>query len=133
MFQWLKNILNKDTEQTETQKTHMRFLSENIGIETAEGSFIVVLKKGLPLPCERTEIFTTATDNQDILVLHVLKGSTKSVSEPGTKDLGRYSIREISPARMGIPQIEVNFVVNSKDTFILSAREGNKDLKIEVK
>ena len=82
-------------------------LSENIGIETLGGVFTPLLNSGCPLPCELSQVFSTAEDNQEQITITLIRGLSKRANEG--VNLGKYKISGIEPAPRGLPQIKVVF------------------------
>src|SRR5437868_14478923 len=77
-----------------TQNRGSSVLAENIGIETLGGVLTPLLKSGCKLPCEFTQVFSTADDNQDQITVHLFQGTTAMVS--GAKKLGAFRLSGIS-------------------------------------
>jgi molecular chaperone DnaK len=93
------------------------YLAESVGIETLGGVLTPILAEGLPIPASRSQMFSTAADEQSNIEIHVLAGST-GVAQ-GARTVGRYEIVDIEPAPRGLPQIEVTFRVNPAGGFSL--------------
>lgn len=104
-------------------------LSENIGIETLGGVFTPILEVGCKLPCEVSQIFSTAEDNQNQIMIVIVRGIEK-LAKNGVR-LGKYKIQGISPAPRGAPKIKVTFkAVNG--SIWLSASRLNGDSHISL-
>ena len=104
-------------------------LSENIGIETLGGVITPLLKSGCPLPCELSQIFSTAEDNQDQITITLIRGSSNLTNEG--VNLGKYKIFGIDPAPRGTPQIRVVFGASNGNIW-LSATDVNGQSIIQV-
>ena len=88
-------------------------LNEPIGIETLGGVFTPLIEPGTTVPCTHTEIFSTAADNQDQIMITLYRGEEKLVSD--NTQIGKYQIQEIPPAPRGEPQIQISFIVSDAD------------------
>ena len=98
-------------------------LLENIGIETLGGVFTPLLQSGCNLPCEISQVFSTAEDNQSQITITIVRGSEKMANKG--KYLGKYQISGISPAPLGVPQIEVIFQA-SGGNILLSVKDKER-------
>ena len=107
-------------------------LDASIGVETSKGMFTPILKRGLSIPCQKIEVFSTTADNQESIDIHVLQGNANTISDPTVITIGKVSLKGISHARAGIPQIQVCFSVNVVGEFQLSAKELTTGRNIEV-
>jgi len=105
-----------------------KFLDENIGFESLGGILTPILKKGCKLPCEVSEVFSTADDNQNEISIKIVRGSDVMANKG--KDLGLYKISGISPATRGKPRIEIIFKA-IKGSILLSVHD--KDNKSNLK
>ncbi len=106
-----------------------KILSENVGIETLGGVLTPLLKSGCALPCELSQIFSTAEDNQDQITINLIRGSSKLAND-GTS-LGKYKLMGIAPAPRGEPKIKVIFGA-SDGRIWLSASDVDKISKIQI-
>jgi molecular chaperone DnaK len=97
----------------------MERFAVDVGIATKGGRFVALLRRGTPVSCRDTQIFTTADDNQTSLKVHVLHGVSEASAD--NVDLGRYEVALV-PAPRGVPVIEVSFDVDAAGLFRLSAR-----------
>ena len=104
-------------------------LSENIGIETLGGVLTPILESGCSLPCELSQTFSTAEDNQDQITITLIRGLSK-MAKDGV-NLGKYKILGIAPAQRGEPQIKVIFGA-SNGRIWLSASDVNLRSKIQI-
>ena len=118
--------------ESEGKATQKQFLDTSIGIETLGETFTPILERGSTLPCEKTEIFSTAVDNQQSLEIHVLQGDAKTVSDPSMRNIGRFTLKGIPPGRAGKAQIEVAFAMTSDGQFQLRAKDLTTGHTIEV-
>ena len=83
----------------------------SLGIETLGGVCTKIIERNTTIPVQKSQIFSTAADNQTSVEVHVLQGEREMVA--GNKTLGRFSLDGILPARRGVPQIEVSFNVDA--------------------
>ncbi|HOK56477.1 MAG TPA: molecular chaperone DnaK [bacterium] len=93
----------------------------SLGVETLGGVFTKIIERNTTIPVKRSQIFTTATDNQTSVEVHVLQGE-----RPMAKDnlsLGRFHLDGIPPAPRGIPQIEVTFDIDANGILHVSAKD----------
>ena len=106
----------------------------SLGIETAGGVFTKLVEANTTIPTKKTEIFTTAADNQPSVEIVVLQGERPMANQ--NKMLGRFYLDGIIPARRGVPQIEVSFDVDANGILNVSAVDkgtGKKqDIRIEA-
>jgi len=93
---------------------------EAVGLETLGGVFTPLLEVGCPIPCEVSEIFSTASDNQDQVTISLYRGSTSMVED--ATHLGEFRITGIPPMERGEPQVEVTLAARGND-LILEAKE----------
>jgi molecular chaperone DnaK len=105
----------------------------SLGIETKGGVFTRLIERNTTIPTRKSEIFTTAADNQDSVEVHVLQGESEMATY--NKTLGKFHLMGIPPAPRGIPQIEVAFDIDANGIINVSARDlgtGNQQqIKIE--
>ncbi len=105
-------------------------LVQDVGLETLGGVFTPLLMRGCPLPCEATQIFSTADDNQSQIKLSLFRGSTKLTKT--AHSLGHYEIVGIRPMARGQPQVAVTFSVSASAISILAIdKETAKPLEIK--
>ncbi len=97
-------------------------LVEDVGIETLGGVFTVLLARGVPVPAAKTEVFSTATDNQDQIEIRLYRGTAPLVTQ--NTSLGRFTLTKIPPAPRGVPKLQVTFRVED-ETIAIEAREAN--------
>ncbi|KAA0255732.1 MAG: molecular chaperone DnaK [Acidobacteria bacterium] len=93
----------------------------SIGIETHGGIFVKLIERNSTIPTKNTQIFTTVSDNQSTVEIHVLQGEREIAKE--NKSLGKFQLVGIPPAPRGVPQIEVTFAVDSSGIVNVSARD----------
>ncbi|HEX3721517.1 MAG TPA: molecular chaperone DnaK [Nitrolancea sp.] len=93
----------------------------SLGIETRGGVMTVLIPRNTTIPTRRSEIFTTADDNQSQVEIHVLQGERPLARE--NKSLGRFILDGIPPAPRGVPQIEVTFDIDANGILNVSARD----------
>jgi molecular chaperone DnaK len=88
-------------------------VAEPVGIETLGGVFTPLLEVGCPVPCEKKEMFSTASDNQDQVTIALYRGRASVVRD--ATFLGRFQITGIPPMKRGEPQIEVTLAARGSD------------------
>ncbi|HCX65126.1 MAG TPA: molecular chaperone DnaK, partial [Eubacteriaceae bacterium] len=89
------------------------------GIETMGGVFTKLIERNTTIPTKKSQIFSTAADNQTAVDIHVLQGEREMAS--GNKTLGRFQLDGIAPAPRGVPQIEVTFDIDANGIVNVSA------------
>lgn len=92
-----------------------------LGIETMGGVMTALIEKNTTIPTKKSEIFSTAEDNQNAVTVHVLQGERKKASD--NKTLGRFDLKDIPPAPRGTPQIEVTFDIDANGILNVSAKD----------
>jgi molecular chaperone DnaK len=105
----------------------------SLGIETKGGVFTRLIDRNTTIPTRKSEIFSTAEDNQPSVEVHVLQGEREMAS--GNKSLGKFQLTGIPPAPRGIPQIEVTFDIDADGILHVSAKDlgTGTEQKIEIK
>jgi molecular chaperone DnaK len=93
----------------------------SIGVETAGGVFTKILEKNTTVPCKKSQVFSTAVDNQPLVSVHVLQGEREMAAD--NKTLGRFELVGIPPAPRGVPQIEVTFDIDANGIVHVSAKD----------
>ncbi|MGI6680372.1 MAG: molecular chaperone DnaK [Bdellovibrionota bacterium] len=93
----------------------------SLGIETYGGVFTKLIDKNTTIPVEKSQVFSTAADNQPAVSIHVLQGEREMASD--NKTLGRFELVGIPPAPRGIPQIRVTFKIDSNGIVAVSAKD----------
>ena len=93
----------------------------SLGIETHGGMFEKLIERNSTIPTKNTKVFTTVADNQSVVEIHVLQGERELAKE--NKSLGRFELVGIPTAPRGVPQIEVNFAIDSNGIVHVSARD----------
>ncbi len=93
----------------------------SLGIETLGGKNTVLIDKNTTVPTQKTETFSTATDNQNSVQIHVLQGERTMAQD--NKSLGQFILDGIPPAPRGVPQIEVSFDIDSNGILSVSAKD----------
>jgi molecular chaperone DnaK len=94
-----------------------------LGVETKGGIFTKLIERNTTIPTRKSEIFTTADDNQTQVEIHVLQGEAETVYSPGVRSLGKFSLVGIPPAPRGMPQIEVAFDIDANGIVNVSAKD----------
>ncbi|MBR9882034.1 MULTISPECIES: molecular chaperone DnaK [Halomonas] len=104
-----------------------------LGIETLGGVMTPLIEKNTTIPTKKTQVFSTADDNQTAVTIHVLQGERKQSS--GNKSLGRFDLSDIPPAPRGVPQIEVAFDLDANGILNVSAKDKatGKEQSIVIK
>ncbi|MCS6958444.1 MAG: molecular chaperone DnaK [Pseudanabaenaceae cyanobacterium SKYGB_i_bin29] len=93
----------------------------SIGLETMGGVFTKILERNSTIPTSKTQIFSTAADNQSTVEIHILQGERAMAKD--NKTLGRFELTGIRPAPRGVPQIEVSFDIDANGILKVSARD----------
>ena len=93
----------------------------SLGIETLGGVCTRIIERNTTIPVQKSQVFSTAADNQSSVEVHVLQGEREMVA--GNKTLGRFSLDGILPARRGVPQIEVTFNVDANGIVEVTAKD----------
>jgi len=93
----------------------------SLGIETLGGVMTKLIEKNTTIPAKKSQIFSTAEDNQTMVSIHVLQGEREMAS--GNKTLGRFELTGIPPAPRGMPQIEVTFDIDANGIVDVSAKD----------
>ena len=93
----------------------------SLGIETLGGVCTKIIERNTAIPTSKSQVFSTAADNQPAVDIHVLQGEREMAA--GNKTLGRFSLTDIPPAPRGIPQIEVTFDIDSNGIVHVSAKD----------
>ena len=93
----------------------------SLGIETLGGVFTKLIERNTTIPAHKTQVFSTAADNQTSVEIHVLQGEREMAAY--NKTLGKFSLTGIAPAPRGIPQIEVSFDIDANGIVKVSAKD----------
>ncbi|HPF19904.1 MAG TPA: molecular chaperone DnaK [Syntrophomonas sp.] len=104
----------------------------SLGIETLGGVFTRVIERNTTIPTEKSQVFTTASDNQPSVDIHVLQGERKMAEHNVT--LGRFQLTGIPPSPRGVPQIEVKFDIDVNGIVSVTAKDlaTNKEQRITI-
>ena len=92
-----------------------------LGIETMGGVMTKLIDANSTIPCKKSEVFSTAADNQTEVTIHVLQGERPMAAQ--NKSIGQFNLTGIAPARRGIPQIEVTFDIDANGILKVSAKD----------
>jgi len=105
----------------------------SLGIETMGGVFTKLIDRNTTIPTSKSQVFSTAADNQTAVDIHVLQGERPMAAN--NKTLGRFQLADIPPAPRGIPQIEVNFDIDKNGIVNVRAKDlgTNKEQQITIK
>ena len=105
----------------------------SLGIETMGQVMSVLIEKNTTIPTKKTQVFSTADDNQTAVTIHVLQGERKQAGQ--NKSLGRFDLSDIPPAPRGMPQIEVAFDIDANGILNVSAKDQatGKEQSIVIK
>ena len=105
----------------------------SLGIETMGSVATPVIEKNTTIPTKKSQIFSTADDNQTAVTIHVVQGERKQAAQ--NKSLGRFDLADIPPAPRGMPQIEVTFDIDSNGILNVSAKDKatGKEQSIVIK
>ncbi|MBA3739241.1 MAG: molecular chaperone DnaK [Actinobacteria bacterium] len=95
----------------------------SLGVETKGGIFTKLIERNTTIPTRKSEIFTTADDNQTTVEVHVLQGEAETVFSPGVRSLGKFHLMGIPPAPRGMPQIEVAFDIDANGIVNVHAKD----------
>ena len=104
-----------------------------LGIETMGGVATPLIEKNTTIPTKKSQIFSTADDNQTAVTIHVVQGERKQAAQ--NKSLGRFDLADIPPAPRGVPQIEVTFDIDANGILNVSAKDKatGKEQSIVIK
>ncbi|CUH94145.1 Chaperone protein DnaK [Propionispora sp. 2/2-37] len=104
----------------------------SLGIETLGGVFTKIIERNTTIPTKKSQIFSTAADNQPSVDIHVLQGEREMASY--NKTLGRFELSDIPPAPRGVPRIEVTFDIDANGIVHVSAKDmgTGKEQKITI-
>ena len=92
-----------------------------LGIETMGGVMTKLIEANTTIPCKKSEVFSTAADNQTEVTIHVLQGERPMAAQ--NKSIGQFNLEGIAPARRGVPQIEVTFDIDANGILNVSAKD----------
>ena len=93
----------------------------SLGIETLGGVMTKLIDANSTIPCKKSQVFSTAEDNQPEVTIHVLQGERQVARD--NKSIGRFNLAGIAPARRGVPQIEVTFDIDANGILKVSAKD----------
>ena len=112
-------ILNKESGVGDVVLLDVTPLS--LGIETLGGVMTKLIDANTTIPCKKSQVFSTAEDNQPEVTIHVLQGERQFARD--NKSIGRFNLAGIAPARRGVPQIEVTFDIDATGILNVSAKD----------
>ena len=104
-----------------------------LGIETLGGVATPLIEKNTTIPTQKSQVFSTAEDNQTAVTVHVIQGERTQAAQ--NKSLGQFNLTDIPPATRGVPQIEVSFDLDANGILNVSAKDKNtgKEQSIVIK
>ncbi len=103
----------------------------SIGVETLGGVFTRIIERNTTVPTSKSQIFSTATDGQSVVEIHVLQGERAMAKD--NKSLGRFQLTGIPPSPRGVPQIEVSFDIDANGILNVSARDKGTGREQSIK
>ena len=123
-------ILNKESGVVDVVLLDVTPVS--LGIETLGGVMTKLIEANSTIPCKKSQVFSTAEDNQPEVTIHVLQGERQFARD--NKSIGRFNLSGIAPARRGVPQIEVTFDIDANGILNVSAKDKatGKEQKIRI-
>jgi len=104
----------------------------SLGVETAGGVFTRIIERNTTIPCKKSQVFSTAADNQSFVAVHILQGEREMAAD--NISLARFELQGILPAPRGVPQIEVSFSMDANGIVHVSARDlgTGKEQKMRI-
>jgi molecular chaperone DnaK len=104
----------------------------SLGIETMGGVFTKLIESNTTIPTKKSEVFSTASDNQPAVDIHVLQGERSMAKD--NRAIGRFQLSDIPPSQRGVPQIEVTFDIDANGILNVSAKDKGtgKEQKIKI-
>ena len=112
-------ILNRESGVSDVVLLDVTPLS--LGLETLGGVMTKLIDANTTIPCKKSQVFSTAEDNQPEVTIHVLQGERQFARD--NKSIGRFNLAGIAPARRGVPQIEVTFDIDANGILNVSAKD----------
>lgn len=103
----------------------------SLGIETLGGVMTKLIEKNTTIPAKKSQVFSTAADNQPAVSIHVLQGEREMASD--NKTIGRFDLADIPPAPRGVPQIEVTFDLDANGILHVSAKDTGTGKEQSIK
>jgi len=103
----------------------------SLGIETLGGVMTALIERNTAIPTKKTQVFSTAADNQPAVDIHVLQGERKMSAD--NKTLGRFELTGIPPAPRGVPQVEVTFDIDANGILSVSAKDMSSGKQQQIK
>lgn len=103
----------------------------SLGIETLGGVMTTLIERNTAIPTKKSQVFSTAADNQPAVDIHVLQGERKMSSD--NKTLGRFELLGIPPAPRGVPQVEVTFDIDANGILSVSAKDMSSGKSQQIK
>lgn len=101
-----------------------------LGIETMGGIMTPLIEKNTTIPTRKTQVFSTAEDNQTAVTIHTLQGERKKANQ--NKSLGKFDLNDISPAPRGVPQIEVSFDLDANGILNVTAKDKKTGIEQSI-
>ena len=103
----------------------------NVGLETLGSVMTTMIEANTTIPCKKTEVFSTAADNQTEVTIRVLQGNRPMANQ--NKQIGIFNLTGIAPARRGVPQIEVSFDIDANGILKVSAKDKATGKEQEIR
>ena len=106
-----------------------RATTEALGIETLGGVFTPLIKRGTPVPCSVSEVFSTAADGQSQIIVSLFRGTEPMAAK--NHPLGRFQVLNVPSAPRGVPRVEITFAITER-SISLAARDLTSRLDLQI-
>ena len=124
-------ILNREVSGDAAQMVLLDVTPLTMGIETLGGVMTPLIEANTTIPCKKSQVFSTAEDNQTTVTIHVCQGNRPMANQ--NKTIGMFNLDGIAPARRGIPQIEVSFDIDANGILKVSAKDKATGKEQEIR